>query len=120
MGKNPHSEPVTGPSGRTGTRAGRIWPRDSQPQNTPLCTVTNAAPQTLKAAQNGGSGLPGLPGPWSPEVMAHAAWSRGGQAQYLGDYVAERLRGPDLVIGCCAQQRLDRPQVIQDALQLAG
>jgi hypothetical protein len=47
-----------------------------------------------------------------------AAWSRGRQTPQLGDHLAERLHGLDLMIGRFAQQRLDRPQIIQDALQL--
>jgi hypothetical protein len=56
----------------------------------------------------------------SRKVTVAAAWSRGGQAQHLCDYVAERLGGPDLMIGRFAQPRLDRPQIIQNALQLTG
>jgi hypothetical protein len=52
--------------------------------------------------------------------MPPAGWSSAGQAQHLGDHVAERLGGPDLMIGRFAEQRLDRPQIVQDALQLAG
>ncbi len=34
-----------------------------------------------------------------PGLAVPAAWSRADQAQYLGDHVDERHRGPDLMIG---------------------
>ena len=40
-----------------------------------------------------------------------------GEAQHLGDHAAERPGGPNLMIGHLAQQRFDRPQIIQDAPQ---
>lgn len=46
--------------------------------------------------------------------------SRVGEAQHLSDHVAERLGGPDLMIGPFAQQRLDRPQMLRHTLQFAG
>ena|SRR5215471_3455624 len=62
-----------------------------------------------------------------PRRRLHAPWlmpqrgdsSRVGQSQHLSDDVAEVLHGPDLMIGRLAQQRLDRAQIIQDALQVA-
>ena len=45
-------------------------------------------------------------------VTGPVVWSCAGQAQHLGDHVAERHRGPDLMISHLAQQRLDRRQII--------